>query len=327
MSKSLLALAAALLAACGSDSRTTAPAADPASPVERIVLVSVDGLRGDALASMPRLEALLPRALWTDAMRTVVPSLTLPGHLAMFDGRDVTRLGAVDNVLDERLAARLIMAGATSLFEWVHAAGGTSVALVASSLVPVERIPDAKRFFGADAVISVPHDALTIADKAIGVLSTPPDGLAAPGLVFVHIPTVDDAGHRSGWISPSASAARGSDVLSDEYLRAVRGADEAIARLWSALRADVEAGRTALVVTSDHGGGHGEGCVPGVPPEREHCSAHSADVTIPFVLIARPTAPGRVGGSPRLTQVAPLLAHLLSIAPKPAPGTDEPLGY
>ena len=99
------ALAAALCvtqAACtldalgaGANSNSTLPA------VTRVVVISIDGLRGDAVAQMPALSALESRAAWTDSMQTVVPSLTVPGHLSMFTGRDVTSMGVTTNTLDQ----------------------------------------------------------------------------------------------------------------------------------------------------------------------------------------------------------------------------------
>src|SRR3954470_12924983 len=62
----------------GSGAASTLPA------VNRVVVVSIDGLRGDAVSKMPALAALESRAAWTDSMQTVVPSLTVPGHLSMF---------------------------------------------------------------------------------------------------------------------------------------------------------------------------------------------------------------------------------------------------
>ena len=82
------------------------------------------------------------------------------------------------------------------------------------------------------------------------------------GLIFMHWPDADRAGHIHGWESTA-------------YERKVRAMDASLERLVQALdltrRID-----TLLVVCSDHGGG-------GVCPT-EHNSNHPVDTTIPIVL-------------------------------------------
>ena len=306
--KLLSAALCAALAGCAAD-RAAAPADDiPLPSVSRAVLVSVDGLRGDALRHMPALSALLARAAWTDSMLSVTPSLTVPGHLAMFTGRDVTDFGLVSNTLDRAAGATLVFNRASTIFQWVRSAGGTSSALVGASLVPAAQLSEASTFFAIDEIVSVGAEPATIGAQAVAV-ATRAD---APELLFVHVPTVDFAGHDHGWIRPDTSSADGRDVLGAHYLEAVRGADAAIAMIWQALQPAVDRGEVALVVTADHGGGHGDGCVSGVDASREHCTASDEDRAIPFVLLARDAA-GRLPGRPAITGVAPTIARLLGI--------------
>jgi hypothetical protein len=77
----------------------------------------------------------------------------------------------------------------------------------------------------------------------------------------------------------------------------------------------IDSGTVALVVTADHGGGHGEGCVATMPAYREHCTADLNDRTIPFLLIAKGLTSARLAGTPRITQIAPTLAGLLRLTP------------
>ena len=298
-------------AACAGDG-ATAPGTNayhgslPA--VRRVVVVSVDGLRGDAVAYMPALSALAARGAWTDSMQTVVPSLTVPGHLSMFTGRDVTTLGITSNVLDRQSGLALAINGASTMFEWVKGAGGRSVALVASSLVPASQLESARAYFGLDEVTAVDGNLGDLRAKAIA-RATAAD---APTLLFVHIPTVDYAGHDFGWIRTDASdPAR--DVLGAEYVGAARAADGIIGELSAALQPAIASGEVALVVTADHGGGHGDGCKASIAGYREHCTKSAADRTIPFVLVARDVAPVRLAGRPSITQVAPTVGRLLRV--------------
>lgn len=288
----------ALLISCG-----IAPAEPGAAPVRRVVLVSVDGLRADALERMPALSALRARAQWSDSMMTVVPSLTVPGHLSLFSGRDVTTMGVSTNSLDESAAVALLVNGATSIFQWVRSSGGTSTAIIGGALVPVAQLATAKAFFGLDALIAAPEATRTIIDQAIAVAAGP----TAPEMLFVHISAVDAAGHASGWI-----AANGA--LTPAYAAAVADVDRELARLIATLEPAIAAGETALAITADHGGGHGDGCVAGIPATHEHCTAHEGDRRIPWLLVAQGVTPGRLAGRPAITQVAGTLANLLKIS-------------
>ena len=302
----------ATLVACGGDGATdpgTVAYASTLPSVRRAVVISVDGLRGDAVQDMPNFAALRARAAWTDSMQTVVPSLTVPGHLAMFTGRDVTRFGITSNTLDQQSGLALTMNGASTMFEWVKGAGGHSVALVASSLVPASQLESARSYFGLDEVTAVDGNLDDLRAKVVA-RATAAD---APTLLFVHIPTVDYAGHDFGWIDDAVPNA-GGDVLGARYLDAARAADSVIEDIWVALRPAVERGEVALIVTADHGGGHGDNCKPGIAASHEHCTSSAGDRTIPFLLVARDVTPGRLAGRPVITQVAPTVGRLLRVA-------------
>lgn len=312
-----IALLCSALTGCTSSEPSAPGAREPElPPVQRVVVISVDGLRGDALAQMPALAALRARAAWTDSMVTVAPSLTVPGHLAMFTGRDVTQFGVTTNILDQSSGIALYLAGATSMFQWIAAAGGTSVALVGTSLIPASDLEQARGFFGIGEIVSVSGDLDTLRARALDVAT----GSDAPTLLFVHVPTVDFAGHDFGWIRTDSTSPAGGDVLGAEYLAAARGADAMIEAVWRALQPAIDRGEVALVVTSDHGGGHGDGCTLDVAASREHCTAHSADRTIPFVLVANHVAAGRLAGQPTIMQVAPTVASVLGITRPGATG-------
>ena len=296
------ALAIALvasLAACG-----IAPAETASVPARRVVLVSVDGLRADAMAEMPALSALRSRAQWTDSMLTVVPALTVPGHLSLFSGRDVTTLGVTTNALDESAAMAMLMNNATSVFNWVHSAGGRSVAIIGGSLVPAHQLTTAQAFFALDALHAAPEATSAIIDQAIGVATS----VDAPNMLFVHVSAVDAAGHAAGWVDANGQ-------LTATYTAAVRDADAQIARLTAALEPALAAGDVALAITADHGGGQGEGCVASIPAEREHCTSQLGDRRIPFVLVGAGLPVGRLAGTPSITRVAPTLANLLRVSP------------
>jgi len=279
-----------------------APAESEAPAGRRIVLVSVDGLRADALGEMPALSALRVRAQWTDSMLTVVPALTVPGHLSLFSGRDVTALGVTTNSLDQAAAIALMVNGATSLFEWIGAAGGRTVAIIGGQLVPEHQLATARSFFGLDELHAAPESTRSIIDQAIDVATS----VDAPDLLFVHVSAVDAVGHLAGWI--------GSDgALAPEYVATVRDVDAELARLISTIESSLATGEVVLAITADHGGGQGEGCAEGMPAVREHCTSEGGDRRIPYLLVGAVIAPGRLNGTPSITQIAPTLANLLRV--------------
>jgi hypothetical protein len=311
----VFALCAVAASACGESAPTAQQSSLPA--VERVVLVSVDGLRGDALPAMPTLTALTQLGAWTDGMETVLPSITVPGHLSMLSGVDVTQLGIRSNAIDTTQALALATAGWSTVFNWVHGGGGTSAAVAGAMLIPPALRASTHQFLGVDTMIATDVDGATIMDRALAIEGS----TGHPTLLFIHLPDADLAGHASGWIVPDAGP---TDVLGSDYLAAVRLVDDQLARLWAVLEPKVERGEVALVVTADHGGGHGDGCTSGVPAYREHCTAAAADRTIPFVLVAKGVAPQRLAAGARVTQVAPTIAGMLRLwTPRQA---DRPIG-
>jgi hypothetical protein len=292
-----VAITAPVIAACG-----IAPAESEAISGRRVVLVSVDGLRADALGHMPALSSLRARAQWSDSMFTVVPSLTVPGHLSMFSGRDVAALGITTNSLDETAALTLMLNGATSLFQWVRSAGGRAVAIIGGQLVPQHQLAMAKSFFGLDELHSAPESTGAIVDQAITVATS----IDAPEVLFVHISAVDAAGHSTGWVGTEG-------ILTPSYVAAAASADVEIARLIAALESSLASGDVALAITADHGGGQGSGCVTGIAASHEHCTAHTDDRRIPWLLVGQGVTPGRLIGKSSITQIAATLADLLRV--------------
>ena len=301
-------LAALALAACADASAPSAGGVQSVGlKVDRVVLVSVDGLRADALAHMPQLRALADQGEWTDSMRTVLPSLTVPAHLSMLSGRDVTAWGVGSNTLDSTAAKKVVYAGMSTIFDWVRGIGRTAEAVAGADLIAPDLVSSAQSFFGVDTLIATDVDGAAIERTAASRLADD----APLGLLFVHFPDVDLAGHQYGWIVPGVERAAGGDSLGTEYLSAVQHVDSAIARLHAALAPEIAAGHAALVVTADHGGGHGEGCTAGVPAYREHCTAAAGDMTVPFVVIAAGLPARRLPGTPTVTQVGPTVGALL----------------
>lgn len=294
------ALAALALAGCAE--LKMAPVEEYPVTAQRVILISIDGARADALPYLATVASLTRRAVWTDAMQTVLPAITLPAHLSMLSGRDVTQYGITQNTMDAGIAAVMRLNGMSPMFEWARIADMRSAAVAGMSLIPAAQRAEAQAFFGVDTLVATDGDAPALASAAIALLRAD----TSVRMMFIHFPDADFAGHTYGWI--------GSDgAHTPAYRAALARVDSAIATLWSEIASSVDTGHTALIVTADHGGGHGEGCNTGEAPTHTHCTAHAGDHLIPFVLVAKNATPSRLTGDVMITQVGPTVGALLGL--------------
>lgn len=296
----LLALAALVVAGCAE--LKMAPVTEYPVTAHRVILVSLDGVRADALPYLPTVLTLTQRGVWTDAMQTVLPALTLPAHLSMLSGRDVTQYGITQNAMDAGIAAVMRINGITPMFAWAQAAEMRSAAVAGVSLIPAAQRAEVQSFFAIDTLVATDGDAPLLASAAIALLRADP----SVRMMFVHFPDADFAGHSYGWIGDGGAH-------TPAYRAALARIDGAIATLWREIAPSVEAGHTALIITADHGGGHGVGCNTGELATHTHCTAHPGDRLVPFVLVARDAAAVRLPSGLSITQVAPTVGALLGL--------------
>jgi predicted AlkP superfamily pyrophosphatase or phosphodiesterase len=256
----LVALAlCALLTACPQVPRTTppppetaVPAADPAAiPAlpdgDALVLVSLDGVHPGALGQghSPTLDRLAAGGVRAEAMRPSFPSLTFPNHYTLVTGLRPDRHGIVDNRMLDRELGRFGLSdraavgdarwwGGEPLWLGLQRAGGRA----ATMFWPGSEAPiggDRPRWwFPFDKAIS-PEARV---DQVLAWLELP--AAERPRFITLYFEHVDEAGHDHGPDSPEAVAA-------------LQRLDAALARLVDGIDARGAAGRTHLVVVSDHG--------------------------------------------------------------------------
>jgi arylsulfatase A-like enzyme len=225
-----LLVLAALTGACGGG--LTQPSAVPVAvptptptptptPPPRVALISIDGLRPDALteANAPGLLALAQRGAYTLAAQTVYPSWTLPGHASMLTGLEPIGHG-ID--FDEYRSTFVLKSPTVAAL--VHAAGKRSVMVVGKDKFQQLNVGS------NDGYVCALRGDDDVANEAIVQAASGFDFL------FAHFPQVDMVGHTSGWMSP-------------EYLAQLRQTDAALSRLFASLPAG-----TTIIVTADHGG-------------------------------------------------------------------------
>jgi predicted AlkP superfamily pyrophosphatase or phosphodiesterase len=221
------ALLAALLAiACGGSSSPAAPVlptAPPAPPPPpRVAILSIDGLRPDALSdtATPNILGLARRGTASFSAQTVFSPTTLPSHASMLSGYLPARHGLSWD--DWRPQSGFIRV--PTIFTIASQAAHRTVLIAGKEKFQHLLLPGTVQTF----VLCAPDDE--VANSAVVQAGTDFD------LMFVHLPTVDVVGHASRW-------------MSDKYMQQVTTTDAAIGRIVAALPRG-----TTIIVTADHGG-------------------------------------------------------------------------
>ena len=223
---------ASLVAAClPKETKVVAtPTPTPTPPAAaRVVIVSIDGLRPDAVQSgaFPNLNALVKRGAYTWVAQTITPSNTLPSHTSMLSGYPPSRHGIT---WDDYLPANGPIKVPTVFLAAKRA--GLKTALVAGK----EKFNTLRDTNEMDFFVGGARADADVAEQAVAQL------YAGVHLLFVHLPDVDLSGHATAWMSAT-------------YKEKVAKADEALGRIVAALPEN-----TTLILTADHGGhsfGHG----------------------------------------------------------------------
>lgn len=234
-------------------SSTPPPAAPTETPppaviARKVVIISIDGLRPDALdqANAPALHGLRARGAYSASAQTVKISETLPSHASMLGGMIPEKHGILWGL---PYIAWPGMNGPT-LFSVAREAGLNTAMVFGKDKLHYLILPGSVDIvFGADDVPDV-----EIKNQAIKIIQA---GL--PDVLFIHFPDTDRVGHLFGWMSPN-------------QLQAVAFTDGLIGEIVTALETGSYLNSTLLIITSDHGG-HG----------RFHGDDSPEDRTIPWL--------------------------------------------
>ncbi|HRQ24709.1 MAG TPA: alkaline phosphatase family protein, partial [Anaerolineales bacterium] len=104
------------------------PTSEPQPLARRVIILSIDGLRPDAipLAPMPNLMELMQNGAYSLTAQTTRPSATLPAHVSMLSGQCPQKHGVDWNdYIPENGYAQV-----TDIFDLAHAAGLKTVMYV-----------------------------------------------------------------------------------------------------------------------------------------------------------------------------------------------------
>jgi predicted AlkP superfamily pyrophosphatase or phosphodiesterase len=252
-----------------------------------VIVISIDGLRPDAIAKYDArtMQRLMKGGSYSLKAQTISLSKTLPSHTSMLTGLDLEQHGVTWN--EDRTKDHGHVDVAT-IFGLARTAGFTTAAffskpkfhhLEAASTLDYSRSPKGSLL---DARWSAERTVAEV-KKYLGGTS------AAPNLMFVHIAEPDYAGHVFGW-------------MGFMYGKAVRGADAAVAQVLAAADAKFGASNYSVILTADHGG-HG----------RTHGSDDARDTTIPWIVWGRGVMPGMTLEGIRTMDTAATALWLLGV--------------
>jgi predicted AlkP superfamily pyrophosphatase or phosphodiesterase len=250
---------------------STAPVARfqmPEAPIARhVVIVSVDGLRPDAIGTFQAstLDRLTREGSYTLAARTIHPSKTLPSHTSMLTGQPPERHHVLWNNV---VTADSDTIDLPNVFSVARSHGYRTAAFFSKPKFQPLQIDGTLDYSQAPGG----WWGRWYADRTVSDIETYLVD-ARPNLLFVHLSDPDAAGHKHGWMTP-------------EYGKAVRTADVAIGRLIGALDRTYGAGNFSLIVTADHGG-----------HDTNHGSDDPRDVMIPWIAWGRGVKPGQLPSS------------------------------
>lgn len=240
--------------------------AAPPAPIDHALIISVDGLRSDMLeppniGALPNFARLMRGPHTLEARTDAQYTITLPNHVSMLTGRPV--LGPYGHNWtrnDDPAAAKdggtlHIHKGAyiASVFDVAHDHGlSTCCASTKSKFWLFEQSygwgAGARDTTGDDNGLAK-IDLFAFANSSDEIAGAVVDRLRredARSLTFVHFAAPDIAGHSFDWIVRPDS----------RYFASVVEVDRALGELLRAIDGDPElAGRTAIVLTADHGGG------------------------------------------------------------------------
>jgi arylsulfatase A-like enzyme len=276
------------------EGRASAPRT--AAVARHVVIVSIDGLRPDAVS---RFGAGTIRRLARDgratlAARTIVPSRTLPSHTSMLTGLTPERHGITWN--DDEVVGRGLVPVPT-VFALARSHGLRAAAFFGKAKFRHLMVPGTLDYAQAPTGWWGRWSAARTVRDVRRYLR----GGARPHLLFVHLGEPDFAGHSAGW-------------MTWVYGRAVRSADGALAQLVAASDSAFGRGGYTLIVTADHGG-----------HRRTHGSADPVDTTIPWVAWgAGVTAGGALPAGIRTMDTAATALWLLGV-PVPAGWDGRPV--
>lgn len=257
--------------------------------IKHVVIISIDGLRPDAIeqTDTPTLDALQAQGAYQPAAQAVLPSVTLVNHASMLSGLSPAKHGIYWNSNQPDLGK---IKGPT-LFSVAHEAGLSSTMVVGKPKLEHLVLPGS-----VDNFVYAGFTDRQVVIEAMDVIRE-----RMPDLLFIHLPDVDSAGHSVGWMSPG-------------QLLAVSLTDRLIGEVIAALEAQGYLADTLLIISADHGGSG-----------FRHGSDSPEDMTIPWLAVGPGVPAGVTLTSPIVTYDTAATALYALRIPIPAEWDGQPV--
>lgn len=254
---------------------------EPTQPIERVLIVTFDGLRPDAItvAGMNTVMDLMQSGAYTLNAQTTIPSLTLPAHASMLVGtcpaRHVVRW-------DQYVPANGTALG-TDIFDLAHAAGLRTVLLTGKEKLRHVTDPTSTDFFAFVDKTDKILDNTSVLRLALNQIG---EGF---GLMVVHFDDGGLEGENSGWMSRTQLEVYGRE-------------DRGLASMLQTLKDKGVYESTLIIVTSDHGG-----------HDSTHGTTLPEDMTIPWVISGPRIVPGELQTQVHIMDTAATAAFALGL--------------
>jgi arylsulfatase A-like enzyme len=298
----LVAFAAVLASVSGCSARyIRSESAPPAAQIptvsmsRHVVVVSIDGLRPDAIREYgaATMQRLIREGSSTLSGRTIDPSKTLPSHTSMLTGQPPERHGVVWNTVATAKTASIEI---PNMFGLARAQGYTTAAFFSKPKFQPLQLEGTLDYSQAPGGLFGGWSSKRTVNDVAKYLAT-----ARPNVLFVHLTDPDAVGHRDGWMTP-------------QYGLAVLEADRALGRLITHAEQAFGKGNFSVIVTADHGG-----------HDMNHGSADPRDVMIPWIAWGQGVKPGLLPASTvRTMDTAATVLWLLAVD-RPADWAGQPV--
>jgi predicted AlkP superfamily pyrophosphatase or phosphodiesterase len=226
--------------------------ATPAPPISRVLIVSFDGLRPDAIAEakMTNVLSLMQSGSYTLNAQTIMPSSTLPSHASMLTGMcPAKHIVRWNEYVPQNGYAR-----GTDIFDLVHGAGLQTAMVVGKEKLRQVTEPSSTDFFAFVDETDKIDDFTSVQRLAVEQVKV------GFNLMFVHFPNGDLVGHEEGWMSRAQLKAYAQD-------------DRSLGLILKALKDRGMYEDTIIIITADHGG-----------HDTSHGTDAPEDMTIPWII-------------------------------------------
>ncbi|MBE6815600.1 MAG: hypothetical protein E7522_09185 [Ruminococcaceae bacterium] len=245
---------------------------------EKVILVLVDGMRPDGMMQCgnPFAEKLIKESTYSLTAQTVMPSVTLPCHLALFHSVDPIRHGILSNTYVPQVRP------IESLFDRLD-----NHDKKCAFFYTWEELRDLSRPDHLHTALCLNQHKQSDTDTKITDAAIKYINEESPDFLFLYLGETDEVGgHDCGW-------------MSEQYMKSVSKALSCTEKLKNSIPDDY-----TIILLADHGG-----------HDRSHGDDIPEDMTIPIVFCGNRFEKGKELGAISIKDVAVTIAKLLEVSP------------